>query len=77
MSLDEREPGWTAELYVAESGPPGEIDDWTKVGGDAVGKRKQEFALDTAGQEYRYYLVWITELPDAGKVEIAEVELFR
>jgi tRNA A-37 threonylcarbamoyl transferase component Bud32 len=71
------EPGWTAEIHVAENGPPEDIDGWTKVGGGAVTKRRQEFALDTAGQEYRYYLVWITKLPEAGKVEIAEVELFR
>jgi tRNA A-37 threonylcarbamoyl transferase component Bud32 len=71
------QPGWTVEIYVANEIPE-DIGGWTKVGGGEVTARRQEFELDTAGQPYRYYLVWITELPaDEQKVEISEVELFR
>jgi len=71
------EPGWTVELYVADGELPPDLEGWTKVGGGEVDDRRQTFPLDTAGQQYRYYLVWITELADEGRVEIAEVELFR
>ena len=70
--------GFPVEIYVAESGPPEELDGWTKVGGGDVEKRSQTFSLDTAVQEYRYYLVWITDLPEGeDKVSLSEVELFR
>ena len=37
-------------------------------------KSRQPIALDTAGQRFRYYLIWITKLPpNSKKVEISEV----
>ena len=33
------------------------------VGGGTVDAAQQRFTLDTDGKRYRYYLVWITELP--------------
>ena len=79
MEIQTAEPGWDAEIYVAEGdGPPEALDGWTKVAGGRVTRRKQRFELDTAGNEYRFYLVWITSLPDDDhKVEIGEISLFR
>ncbi len=38
----------------------------------------QRFRLAASGERYRYYLVWITELPpDAQRVEIREIALLQ
>ena len=51
-------------------------DGWTKVGGGTVNSKDKQFELDTGGQAYRYYLVWITKLaPDAERAEISEIRL--
>jgi serine/threonine-protein kinase len=71
-------PGWRAELYAAPNGPvPKALDDsWTRVGGGQVRKTEQRFNLSTDSKRYRYYLVWITALPQgADHVEIAEIVL--
>jgi serine/threonine-protein kinase len=72
------EPGFTVEIRGARSGPPEEIEDpgWVELAGGPVEKRKQRFTLDTGDREYRYYLVWITDLGDARSVEIDEIQLF-
>jgi len=73
------EPGWKATIYGAPAGsPPETLDGWTEVGGGTVKRSKQTFALDTGGDSYRYYLVWITTLPpDADNVEIGDIALFQ
>jgi eukaryotic-like serine/threonine-protein kinase len=72
-------PGWKATIYAAAAGaPPETVEEWTEVGGGTISKRKQDLELDTGGESYRYYLVWITALPpEAERVEIGEVSLFR
>jgi eukaryotic-like serine/threonine-protein kinase len=76
VRLQTNEEGWEVEFHVAESGPPEDLADWTKVGSGEVTRRSQTFELDTAGQAYRYYLVWITSLPPSERVQLSEVELF-
>jgi serine/threonine-protein kinase len=73
------EPGWKATIYGAPPGAvPEGIDGWTPLGGGTVEHKKQTFPLDTSGETYRYYLVWITALPpDADAVEIGEATLFK
>jgi serine/threonine-protein kinase len=74
-------PGFEASIWVADSGPPKTAPPagWTRVSSEsvAVGAREQ-IDLDTAGNRYRHYLVWITKLP-AGKesVEISEILLYQ
>ena len=37
---------------------------WTRVGGGTVTRKRQRVDLGhAAGKRFRYYLVWITELP--------------
>jgi serine/threonine-protein kinase len=78
MSIQTPKSGWKATIYAA---PPGKVpasmgSGWTKVGGGTVHSTDQRFALSTAGQKYRYYLVWITALPPGEqKVEISELAL--
>jgi eukaryotic-like serine/threonine-protein kinase len=72
-------PGFNVEIYAAKAGPPAKVPDpgWKQVGGADGVKSRQSLALDTAGQRFRYYLIWITKLPPgAKKVEISEVALF-
>jgi serine/threonine protein kinase len=70
--------GWSGTIYVAKSGPPASINGWTKLGNITNAKATHRVQFDTAGNRYRYYLVWITKLPPGGdKVEISEIRLFK
>ena len=71
--------GWVGAVYVAKAGAvPSSIDGWTRVAPIPSAKASQRVDLDTAGNKFRYYLVWITKLPPgANKVEISEIRLFR
>jgi tRNA A-37 threonylcarbamoyl transferase component Bud32 len=80
MEIQTAEPGWKADIY----GAPGDrvpatiTSGWTKLGGGTVKEDRQRFKLDSQGKRYRYYLVWITELPpNASRVEIRELFLFQ
>jgi hypothetical protein len=78
MTIQTPKPGWHATIYAAPPGPvPRTIDHgWTKVGGGAVKGSEQRFKLATDGRDYRYYLVWITQLPpDDTRAQISEVAL--
>jgi serine/threonine-protein kinase len=71
--------GWTGAIYVAKSGPPASITSgWQKLGDISNAKASQRVDLDTAGNRFRYYLVWITKLPPGqDKVAISEIRLFK
>jgi serine/threonine-protein kinase len=78
LEIQTPEPGWTMEIYGTRSKPTDEwpSDIWTKLGGGTVEKQKQSFKLDTEDRRYRYYLVWITELPPGSdKVSITQLTL--
>jgi tRNA A-37 threonylcarbamoyl transferase component Bud32 len=71
--------GWTGAIYVAPAGRvPASIGGWKQVGLIPSAKASQRVDLDTAGNPFRYYLVWITKLPPgADQVQISEIRLFR
>jgi eukaryotic-like serine/threonine-protein kinase len=72
-------PGFNVEIYAAKSGPPAKVPDagWKQVGGTDALKSREAISLDTAGQSFRYYLIWITKLPpNQQQVKISEVALF-
>jgi serine/threonine-protein kinase len=77
--MDIRTPtlGWQGAVYVAASGPPKTLPDpgWSKVGTIDATAHLVNVDLDTAGKPFRYYLVWITKLPAAGRAQIAEIDL--
>jgi serine/threonine-protein kinase len=80
--LDIRTPttGWQGKVYVANSVNPSatNLDGWKDIGSNVVAdKKKLSLQLDTAGQRFRYYLVWITKLPPSGQASISEIVLFR
>ncbi|HWH93098.1 MAG TPA: protein kinase [Baekduia sp.] len=72
--------GWQGKIYVSNAVDPEATDlsDWKDIGTNIVAdKKKLSLQLDTAGQRFRYYLVWITKQPPAGKTSISEIVLFR
>ena len=74
-------PGFEASVWVADSDRPQTPPPagWTRVSSDAVNVgASEQIDLDTAGNRYGRYLVWITKLPPQKKsVEISEILLYR
>jgi predicted Ser/Thr protein kinase len=73
------EPGWDLTVYGSPGPPPEDLDGWTEVGKQADMDTHQSVDLDTNGQRYRYYLLWITKLASTDEgyaVEISDARLF-
>jgi serine/threonine-protein kinase len=79
ITVQTPETGWKTTIYGAPPGAvPDDVEGWKALGGGTVEQKKQTFKLDTGGEAYRYYLIWITALPPGGEaVEIGEATLFR
>jgi eukaryotic-like serine/threonine-protein kinase len=80
MEIQSPEQGWRAEIFGAPDGRvPESIDaGWERLGGGVVRSDHQRFRLAASGEPYRYYLVWITELPPTSqRVEIGEIALLQ
>jgi eukaryotic-like serine/threonine-protein kinase len=69
-------PGFEAAVYASDS-VPDRIERWTKVSRTVRVKENQAIQLDTARQEFRNYLLWISELPEGGKAVVKELSLKR
>ncbi len=84
MRVTTPEPGWNAKVFASLKRPSdadvtGPKDDpaWKLVATDRrITRRSQRIDLDTAGQPFRYYLVWVTKLPPTGQARISEIYLF-
>lgn len=85
LTVQTSQPGWRAEVYAADSVPE-DVDrgtslteaGWTRLAAGTVTDTEQRFPLDTEGRAFRYYLVWITQLPpEQVRVEIDEIALER
>jgi serine/threonine-protein kinase len=73
-------PGWTGTIYAAKAPLPSTAppDGWVKVGDLDAAKTKNDANLDTGSERYRYYLVWITKLPEGkDSAEISEISILR
>ena len=78
LELRTSTPGWSGAIYAAENGPPEELAGWRKLADLNDVKRRQEVKLDTGGRKERYYLVWISKLPEGvSRVEISDLALDR
>jgi eukaryotic-like serine/threonine-protein kinase len=70
-------PGFRAAVYASDS-VPGRIQDWTKVSPSVRVDEDETIQLDTARQEFRNYLLWISALPpDSGRAVVKELSLKR
>jgi serine/threonine-protein kinase len=68
-------PGWTAEVYASNDRPE-DLSGWTLVSTSTTVAEEQSIELDTAGNGFRYYLLWITALPEGEqKAAVAELTL--
>jgi hypothetical protein len=70
-------PGWDAELYAARGDVPDSIGGWTRVGSRNSVDETEQIDLDTAGNDFQYYLVWIVRLPPENRAIISELTLRR
>jgi serine/threonine-protein kinase len=80
MDIRTQTTGWEGKVYVSNSVNPSatNLDGWKDLGTHIVAdKKKLSLQLDTAGQKFRYYLVWITKLPPSGRASISEIVLFK
>ncbi len=70
-------PGWSAEVYASEDRPD-DLASWTQISSTATVEEDHRIELDTAGQEFSYYLLWITALPEGEqKAAVSELTLRR
>jgi serine/threonine-protein kinase len=76
MDIVTSTPGFKAAVYASDS-VPSRVQDWDKVSATVTVKREQQIQLDTAGQGFRNYLLWISELPEGGKASVKELALKR
>jgi tRNA A-37 threonylcarbamoyl transferase component Bud32 len=69
-------PGWSAEVY-ASGDRPDDLPSWgDRIGSAAAVAEDERIDLDTAGQTFNYYLLWITALPEGEqKAAVAELTL--
>ncbi|HEY1357234.1 MAG TPA: protein kinase [Thermoleophilaceae bacterium] len=70
-------PGYKVVVYAANTVPGDITKDWTKVSTTIEVKETTKIQLDTAGRKFRYYLVWIVDLPPGNKADIRELSLRR
>jgi serine/threonine-protein kinase len=73
-------PGFTAEVYITAGDVPRSIDDpaWRRVAPATRVGARQSIDLDSAGQEARHVLLWITRLPPGGdNAKVSEIQLYR
>jgi serine/threonine-protein kinase len=76
LTLVTATPRFKAAVYGSETVPP-KLSGWTRVSDVQSVKQDHTFRLHTRGRLYRYYLLWISELPDSGKAEVQELSLLR
>ncbi len=53
------------------------IRDWAPVSRRVRVDETERIRLDTGGREYRYYLLWIVQLPEQNRAAIQELSLYR
>jgi len=77
LNLTTRFRGWDAEVYAAED-LPSTLQGWGRpVSPMKTVRNTDTFKLDTGGRKARYYLIWITALPESGRASISELTLRR
>jgi serine/threonine-protein kinase len=74
MDVESGTPGYKAAVYAANY-VPDDIGGWTKVSETVTAGTQQTFKLRTNGRHYRNYLLWISDLPDGGRVSVKALAL--
>jgi eukaryotic-like serine/threonine-protein kinase len=76
LDLISATPGFEVEVYAANR-VPDNVGGWTRVSPRRGVTETSRIPLDTAHQDFRYYLVWIVSLPASNKADIRELSLLR
>lgn len=81
LTVTSTTPRYRATIYGSTTRPnPSRFagSGWTKLAATSDAATTQRFSLASGGHAYRYYLVWITQLPPGGQtVSINEIKLYR
>jgi serine/threonine-protein kinase len=69
-------PGWSAQVYASDDRPD-DLAGWRiPIGSASAVGEEERFELDAAGRKFRYYLLWITALPEGEqKAAVSELTL--
>jgi eukaryotic-like serine/threonine-protein kinase len=76
LTLATAKPGFRAAVYASET-VPANLRGWTRLSPVQTVEQDHTFRLRTRGRVYRYYLLWISRLPDDGEAQIQELSLLR
>lgn len=79
MEITTSTPGWALEVYGATDSVPDDVSGWTPLASVDEVSDSQEVELITAGEEYQYYLLWITDPVETDTgfgVSISDIKLF-
>ena len=69
-------PNFKARVYASET-VPANISGWAPVSPVQNVQEDHTFRLRTRGRKFRYYLLWITELPPQNEAQIQELSLLK
>jgi serine/threonine-protein kinase len=76
-------PGWDAQIFATDSGPPEELSEWGEPVGIAVNASSTEEIDLTVPSPSRYFLLWFNKASEANdqyggyQVEISDIKLLR
>ena len=76
LTLATATPRFRAAVYASET-VPANLRGWTSVSPVETVKQDHTFRIQTRGRLYRYYLLWISGLPEGGKAQVQELALLR
>jgi len=76
LTLVTATPGFKARVYASET-VPANIGGWVPVSAIQGVEQDHTFRFRTRGRKFRYYLLWITELPEQNEAEIQELSLLK
>jgi serine/threonine-protein kinase len=76
LTLSTATPRFKAAVYASET-VPANLRGWTRLGPVETVMQDHTFRIQTRGRLYRYYLLWISDLPEGGKAQVQELALLR
>src|SRR5687768_5548202 len=76
LTLATATPGFRAAVYGSET-VPANLRGWTRVSPTQTVEQDHTFRLRTRGRVYRYYLLWISRLPEENEAQVQELSLLR
>jgi serine/threonine protein kinase len=76
LTLVTSSPGFSAAVYGSET-VPANLRGWTRLTPVQEVEQDHTFRLRPRGRMYRYYLLWISKLPESGRAVIQELSLLR